>query len=209
MPFETMPGGDGSTVRVDIKFPVLGFLMDGEMTGYDLKRRFQESVGFFYRVSDGSLYPGLKKLARDKLVTMRTESRGKRARKIYAITPLGRDLFLKMLAEPSPPLFIHDEAQVKIYFGHHNPDAAMGHLRRMREFDRMRSGQLAELIEHMKMQGASPFHKVLVEIGRQLSIFKAEMFTKLEKTMTRELSAPPRGRNGNGNRSLTARVARR
>src|ERR1700756_3587761 len=75
-------------LRIDIKFPVLGFLMDAQLTGYDLKRRFQESVGFFYRVSDGSLYPALKKLARDKLVTMRTERNGKRARKVYAITPI-------------------------------------------------------------------------------------------------------------------------
>ena len=58
-PFEKAPPRDGAALRIDIKFPVLGFLMDAEMTGYDLKRRFQESVGFFYRVSDGSLYPAL------------------------------------------------------------------------------------------------------------------------------------------------------
>ncbi|HVN29797.1 MAG TPA: PadR family transcriptional regulator [Candidatus Binataceae bacterium] len=208
LPFEAVGSRDGS-LRVDIKFPVLGFLMDGEMTGYDLKRRFQDSVGFFYRVSDGSLYPALKKLARDKLVTMRTESRGKRARNVYAITARGRELFLKMLAEPSPPLFIHDEAQVKIYFGHHNPDAAMAHLRRMREFDRFRSDELADLIAYMKVQGASPFHKVLVEIGRQLSIFKAEMFAKLEKAMARELGASMRARSAIANRSATSPGARR
>ena len=84
---------DAAPLRIDIKFPVLGFLMDAEMTGYDLKRQFQESVGFFYRVSDGSLYPALKKLARDRLVTMRNERHGKRARKVYAITPKGRERF--------------------------------------------------------------------------------------------------------------------
>src|SRR6202035_1729613 len=96
-PFERTPARDGAALKIDIKFPVLGFLMEAELTGYDLKRRFQESVGFFYRVSDGSLYPALKKLARDRLVTMRTARRGKRARKVYAITPRGREHFLKML----------------------------------------------------------------------------------------------------------------
>src|SRR5271166_1562276 len=187
-PFERARTRDGSALRIDIKFPVLGFLMDAEMTGYDLKRRFQESVGFFYRVSDGSIYPALKKLARDKLVTMRTERRGRRARKLYAITPLGREHFLRMLAEPSPPVFVHDEAQVKIYFGHHNPDAAMAHMKMMREFDRIRAEELATLIDQMKARGESPFRKVLVEIGQQLSAFKAEMFVKLEKAMARELS---------------------
>jgi DNA-binding PadR family transcriptional regulator len=209
LPFESLRAGDNAPLRIDIKFPLLGFLMDGEMTGYDLKRRFEDSVGFFYRVSDGSLYPGLKKLARDKLVTMRTERRGKRARKIYAITPLGRELFLKMLAEPSPPLFVHDEAQVKIYFGHHNPDAAMAHLRRMQQFDRLRSDQLGDLIDQMKIRGESPFHKVLVEIGRQLSVFKAEMFVKLEKAMTRELATRARGRSAAANRTLASAGAKR
>jgi DNA-binding PadR family transcriptional regulator len=208
-PFEKAGARDGGPLRIDIKFPVLGFLMEGAMTGYDLKRRFQGSVGFFYRVSDGSLYPGLKKLARDKLVTMRTERRGKRARKVYAITAQGRELFLTMLSEPSTPAFVHDEAQVKIYFGHHNPEAAMAHMRRMREFDLVRADQLELLIEEMKARGESPFHKVLVEIGQQLSAFKATMFVKLEKAMARELAMVTRVRNGSMRKPLRAATARR
>src|SRR5271163_2919481 len=61
--------------RIDVKFPILGFLMEAEATGYDLKQRFQDPVGFFYRVSDGSIYPALKKLAGDGLVKLRTERR--------------------------------------------------------------------------------------------------------------------------------------
>ncbi len=48
---------DKTPPRMDVKFPILGFLMDAEATGYDLKQRFQDPVGFFYRVSDGSIYP--------------------------------------------------------------------------------------------------------------------------------------------------------
>ena len=32
--------------RMDVKFPILGFLMEAEATGYDLKQRFQDPVGF-------------------------------------------------------------------------------------------------------------------------------------------------------------------
>jgi len=208
-PFEKAGARDGATLRIDIKFPVLGFLMDAELTGYDLKRRFQESVGFFYRVSDGSLYPALKKLARDKLVTMRTERHGKRARKLYAITPLGREHFLKMLAEPSPPVFVHDEAQVKIYFGHHDPDAAMAHMQRMREFDQMWAQQLARLLSEMKARGESPFRKVLVKIGQQLTAFKAQMMAKLEMEMVRELAVLARGRAANVNKPIRSASAKR
>ncbi len=208
-PFEKVGARDDAPLRIDIKFPVLGFLMDAEMTGYDLKRRFQDSVGFFYRVSDGSLYPALKKLARDKLVTMRTERHGKRARKVYAITPRGREHFLKMLAEPSPPLFVHDEAQVKIYFGHHNPDAAMAHMKRMREFDQMWAQQLARLVSEMKTRGENPFRKMLVKIGQQLTAFKAQMMAKLEVEMARELAVAPRGRAGSVHKPIRPASAKR
>src|SRR5271167_3667200 len=83
--------------RIDIKFPILGFLMESEMTGYDLKSRFRDPIGFFYRASDGSLYPALKKLAHDGMVTMRAERQGRRARKVYAITAKGREHFLRTL----------------------------------------------------------------------------------------------------------------
>ncbi len=208
-PFEKAGARDGAALRIDIKFPVLGFLMDAELTGYDLKRRFQESVGFFYRVSDGSLYPALKKLARDKLVTMRTERHGKRARKVYAITPLGREHFLKMLAEPSPPVFVHDEAQVKIYFGHHDPDAAMAHMQRMREFDQMWSEQLATMVREMKTRGENPFRKVLVKIGQQLTAFKAQMMARLEVEMAHELGVASQGRTANVHKPIRSASAKR
>jgi DNA-binding PadR family transcriptional regulator len=208
-PFERAGARDDTPLRIDIKFPVLGFLMDAELTGYDLKRRFQESVGFFYRVSDGSLYPALKKLARHKLVTMRTERTGKRARKVYAITPLGREHFLKMLAEPSPPVFVHDEAQVKIYFGHHNPAAALEHMRRMREFDQMWSESCAKLVGEMKASGENPFRKVLMKIGHQLTAFKAQMMAKLEVEMARELATTSNGGTSNVHKPMRSVAAKR
>ena len=70
------PEFDKTPPRMDVKFPILGFLMEAEATGYDLKQRFQDPVGFFYRVSDGSIYPALKKLASDGLVKLRTERPG-------------------------------------------------------------------------------------------------------------------------------------
>ncbi len=208
-PFEKAGARDDAPLRIDIKFPVLGFLMDAEMTGYDLKRRFQESVGFFYRVSDGSLYPALKKLARDKLVTMRTARHGKRARKVYAITPLGRERFLKMLAEPSPPVFVHDEAQVKIYFGHHNPDAAMAHMQRMRRFNVILTQHLSMLVGEMEARGENPFRKVLLKFGHRLSAFTVQMIKKLEVEMTHELATLSGGRTASAHKPLRPAAARR
>jgi DNA-binding PadR family transcriptional regulator len=174
--------------RIDVKFPILGFLMEAEMTGYDLKRRFQDPIGFFYRVSDGSLYPALKKLARDGLVRMRAERRGKRARKVYAITPRGREHFLRLLSEPSAPLFVHDEAQVKVYFGQYDPRVALEHLRRMRRTDLESAADLQRLLVDMERKRETPFRKLMVELGLAITTAKAEAAARLEARLAREIA---------------------
>ena len=182
--------------RIDIKFPILGFLMESEMTGYDIKRRFRDPIGFFYRASDGSLYPALKKLAHDAMVTMRAERHGRRARKVYAITHKGREYFLRTLREPAQPVFVYDEAQVKIYFAHHDPEAALHHVERERRFAGAWQSFLEQLLEDMKSHGASPFRTSLVEIGHGVSALKGQVFDKLMVRLARELRSASRSRNG-------------
>jgi DNA-binding PadR family transcriptional regulator len=182
--------------RIDIKFPILGFLMESEMTGYDIKRRFRDPIGFFYRASDGSLYPALKKLARERLVTMRAEHNGRRARKVYAITVKGREHFLRTLREPAQPIFVYDEAQVKIYFAHHDPQAALHHVERERRFAGAWGSFLERLLKDMKNSGASPFRTSMVEIGRGISALKADLFDKLMVRLARDLRSGARRRSG-------------
>ena len=188
--------------RIDIKFPILGFLMESEMTGYDIKRRFRDPIGFFYRASDGSLYPALKKLARDAMVTMRAERHGRRTRKVYAITPKGREHFLRTLREPAQPIFVYDEAQVKIYFAHHDPETALHHIERERRFAGTWGSFLERLLREMKSQGASPFRTSMVEIGHGIATLKADLFDKLSVRLARDLRGAKRTRNGtlNGRR---------
>ena len=203
------PWSGQSAPRTDVKFPILGFLMDGEATGYDLRRRFQAPVGFFYRISDGSLYPALKKLALDGLVTMRAESRGRRARKVYAITPQGRERFLRMLREPAQPLYVFDEAQVKVYFGEHDPAAAMELLEWAAQEDAARVAMLTPIVQSMRSRGESPYRRLVVELGLAINQAKTEALARLREELQRELkfsrgprkharsfSRPPRSRQG-------------
>jgi|HubBroStandDraft_1064217.scaffolds.fasta_scaffold58329_2 DNA-binding PadR family transcriptional regulator len=191
-------------VRTDVKFPILGFLMESAMTGYDLKRRFQDSVGYFYRVSDGSLYPALKKLAHDGLVTMRAESNGLRTRKVYAITPKGRERFLLLLREPAAPLYVYDEAQVKIFFGIYDPQAALAHMKRMRQFDTASAAALRELAVEMQSNPENRYRRIMVELGRVITEAKAALMAKLETSLARELASAPRTRAGDKTRKPAA-----
>jgi DNA-binding PadR family transcriptional regulator len=177
--------------RIDIKFPILGFLMESEMTGYDLKRRFRDPVGFFYRASDGSLYPALKKLAHEGMVTMRAEQHGQRARKGYAITAKGRERFLRTLREPAQPIFVYDEAQVKIYFAQHEPETAAHHVERERRFSASLKSFLERLLEDMRDRGASPFRTSMVEVGYGIASLKVDLFDRLLKRLAQELRVSP------------------
>ena len=173
--------------RMDVKFPILGFLMEAEATGYDLKQRFQDPVGFFYRVSDGSIYPALKKLARDGLVKLRTERRGRRARKVYAITARGRAHFRRMLREPAQPLFVFDESQVKIYFADQEPEIALEHMERTRRDDEARTAILREMVAGMRRAGTSTVRRFIIELGCEITDAKARVLAKLCKQLKREL----------------------
>jgi DNA-binding PadR family transcriptional regulator len=189
--------------RMDVKFPILGFLMEAEATGYDLKQRFQDPVGFFYRVSDGSIYPALKKLAHDGLVKLRTERRGRRARKIYAITPRGRAHFRRMLREPAQPLFVFDESQVKIYFADQEPEIALEHMERTRLDDEARTAILAEMVAEMRRAGASPVRRIVVELGCAIVEAKAKVLARLCAQLRREIQLTRR----NGLRIKPSRMA--
>ncbi|MDB5108655.1 MAG: PadR family transcriptional regulator [Candidatus Binatus sp.] len=193
--------------RMDVKFPILGFLMESAATGYDLKRRFRNPPGFFYRVSDGSLYPALQRLARDQLVTMRTERQGRRARKVYAITAKGRQTFARILRQPAQPPFVFDESQVKIYFADREPELALEHMTRAYRDDSERAELLGRVAAHMRAAGAGTIRRSGVEIGRAVTEAKAKVLARLIAQLKREIqlarSGPPqvkrsRGANVNG-----------
>src|SRR5713101_7891444 len=89
--------------RSTTDYAVLGMLTMKPMSGYDIRATIAESIAFFWTESYGQIYPTLKRLARDKLVTRRTEKAGGRERHIYAITAEGRDALADWIAKPAQP----------------------------------------------------------------------------------------------------------
>ncbi len=86
---------------MDVQSVLLGFLMRNSMTGYDLKKAFSISFSFFSGLSYGSIYPALKKMESQGLVSKRTEIQDSAPnRKVYTITDAGRSAFLDSLRSP-------------------------------------------------------------------------------------------------------------
>jgi DNA-binding PadR family transcriptional regulator len=139
---------------------ILGLLQDQPLHGYELKKRLSDTLGPFWGVSFGSLYPALRRLERSGAVvevgtgapavrasipatgSLKGEAaaarvRGtvakpsRRKRKAYRITDAGREQFRRLLLEDEGD----DERafSVRLAFGRHlEPEARIALLERRR-----------------------------------------------------------------------------
>ena len=110
---------------------VLGLLMDGESTGYDLNKRIHRSVGFFWTPAKSHVYATLSRFVEAGFVTARQVAQETRPDKqIYRITREGRSAFLDWLRDsPLEPGRYKNSFLLKIFFGRHwGRDALMRHI---------------------------------------------------------------------------------
>jgi DNA-binding PadR family transcriptional regulator len=76
---------------------VLGFLTKGRMSGWDLSRAIEGSVGNFWNVTRSQIYRELNSLEARGLVAPVGEV-GPRDRQVYRLTPAGRRQFKRWVA---------------------------------------------------------------------------------------------------------------
>jgi DNA-binding PadR family transcriptional regulator len=82
-----------------LELAILGLLKEQPMHGYQLSRELGESLGGFWRVSYGSLYPSLRRLEREGAVESVPGDEGGRRKNVYRITEKGEKLFFELLQE--------------------------------------------------------------------------------------------------------------
>jgi len=100
------------------RFAVLGILSYGPMSGYDIKKFYEQSVAGFWSESYGQIYPILKRLAEEELTTRSVhKQKGKPDRHIYAITEKGREELQQWLVEPTDRHIGRHETLLKLMFG--------------------------------------------------------------------------------------------
>lgn len=99
-----------------LEFIILGFLMCGETSGYDLKQWMTKSTSYFFDASFGSIYPALKRLGDKQLVVFKESVEGSKYKKVYQITETGKEAFMKWIAEPIAFEKSKQDHLVKIFF---------------------------------------------------------------------------------------------
>lgn len=95
---------------------ILVCLTDRPMSGYDLAKNFDASIGFFWRASHQQIYRELGKLREKGLVKSQEISQtGKPNRIVHTITEQGRTALETWSARPSSVPSVKDDLFVKFY----------------------------------------------------------------------------------------------
>jgi DNA-binding PadR family transcriptional regulator len=100
------------------KLAILGALMEKPMHGYELRKYFEHAQGVFWMINYGSIYPSLKKLEEDGLVSGKLQATPPgRGKIIYNITNKGKKTFLQLLEDRlKKEAFVRDEFTLHLFF---------------------------------------------------------------------------------------------
>jgi DNA-binding PadR family transcriptional regulator len=98
---------------------LLGFLHRGPMTGWELARVAQQTVGDFWTVTRSQVYRELAAMAERGLID--AGARGSRDRQPYELTAAGREAFAAWVRRMPDPETIRFPLLLTLSFGEHVP----------------------------------------------------------------------------------------
>lgn len=122
---------------------ILVSLLDCPSSGYDLAKRFDGSVGFFWDASHQQIYRELGKLENAGTITAETIQQDTRPnKKLYSITAAGKTLLADWMRTPSALSPLKDDLLVKLFGGYLVEPAVI--LQELRQHRKLHQTRLVE-----------------------------------------------------------------
>jgi DNA-binding PadR family transcriptional regulator len=156
---------------VALEHAILVALAEQASTGYDLARRFDRSIGQFWTASHQQIYKVLARMEGDGWVAAdHVEQTGRPDKKVYALTPAGREELAAWVARPAAPEATRSELAVKIRAASYGDvTAVVAEVRRHRELhadrlDYYLANEKREFPDPSRLRGAR-LHQWLVLRG--------------------------------------------
>lgn len=113
---------------------ILGLLSHEDLTGYEIKKRMDTALSYFWGASYGSIYPTLSELVERGLADRKECGENKRNKQIYSITKAGREYLREWLKLPAEKNELRYEMLLKLFFGNEEgPAQAIAHIEAFRE----------------------------------------------------------------------------
>ncbi len=149
---------------------ILGLLSHEALTGYEIKKRMDTALSYFWGASYGSIYPALSDLVARGLATKKEYSENNRKKLIYTITDDGRDYLKNWLALPVEKDELRYETLLKLFFGNEKgPAQAMTHIE---AFEKKIENRLPYLLyaeniltEHLEADPTHKYYLLTVRFG--------------------------------------------
>jgi DNA-binding PadR family transcriptional regulator len=135
-----------------LELAILGLLKEQAMHGYQLRKRLADTLGSFWQVSYGSLYPALKRLQREEAVEMIfPKDQVGRRKNVYRITEKGEALFAELLDGAGQQASDDSGFSVRFaFFQYLKPETRIRLLERRRLFLEGRFSHLKESVQRLK-----------------------------------------------------------
>jgi DNA-binding PadR family transcriptional regulator len=182
-----------------LELAILGLLKERSMHGYQLSKRLTDTLGGFWRVSYGSLYPSLKRLERQGAVEqVFDEQEVGRRKNVYRITDHGETLFRELLEEAGSDATGEDNRfRVRLaFFKYLAPDARIRLLERRRAFLEER---LDTIQASLATTGRDTYTLSLMQHGRETTEQDIAWLSGLitaERRATETITGGPKRRSG-------------
>lgn len=156
-----------NTKKMD--YVLLGLLSHESMTGYEMKKRLDTSLRFFWGGSYGSIYPTLNQLEKEGKVTKENTSCNRREKISYSITDAGKESLREWLQQPVEKDELRYETLLKIFFGNETGfDGSMEHIARFEEkckSELMILNMFAENLSHHLEDDTHKHYYLTVQFG--------------------------------------------
>jgi len=109
---------------MSLEYSILGFLSYKPFSGYDLKKVFDQSIRHFWYADQSQIYRTLARLTDQNWAEVEVVEQTVRPdRKVYHITPAGREEFKRWLHGPFPIQEAHNAPLIQVFFSGQMTDA--------------------------------------------------------------------------------------
>ncbi|GAB3801762.1 PadR family transcriptional regulator [Virgibacillus kimchii] len=160
----------------DTTYAILGMLTTGNRSGYDVKQFMDQSLNHFWKISYGQIYPTLKRLEQEGLITVETAfQEGKPGRKEYFLTSKGEGALKEWLEEPLKQVpSERNEVLLKIFFGRYQTKeqsiALLKDYKQKLEAQYETYEQIEEMIAHHGCEaGDAPYWLFTLDYGKRVT----------------------------------------
>lgn len=163
-----------------IEMMLLGFLMDGEKTGYEIKKYMENSTHYFFNTGFGSIYPKFKKLEKEGFVQVSQKIKNGKLNKVYTVTADGTSAFQDWLGTKPEIGRIRDEAVLKLFFFDHLEDPGIcaqltGYIQDLKD----QVATLQAIKERFSSHNIEPWKMATLDFGIEYYEFLENRFSEM------------------------------